>query len=253
VRPIEGKDDPHIVVSPADCRVVVFNKVPSDQLIWIKSRQYNTNKLLDMEPGHENDIYRQHELGPKCQQAFQDRDVQMGMFRLAPQDYHRYHSPVTGKVILGFEAGTKLHSVSADAITSENLAILNKRYVIFIEPTGWPARAGGAPALLAYVIIGAICVGSINLQGPEDVSECALDIEPFEESNSPDFLNGCLFNKGDCTGTFKFGGSTIAMVFQENALIWDQDLVFTSYFPVENVINMGNSIGTVNPNPDPTD
>jgi len=251
VRPIAGKDDPHIVVSPADCRVVVFNEVWDDQLIWIKSRQYTTNKLLELEPGNENSAYWQK--CPQCVNAFQSngdnqRIVQMGMFRLAPQDYHRYHAPVTGSIVFGFEAEGKLHSVSADAITSENEAILNKRYVIFIQPDDWPRHSGEDP-LLAYVIIGAVCVGSINLQAPADSSDCALTIIPGQESSNPDFINDCVFQKGECTGTFKFGGSTIAMVFQQDAIIWDQDLQFSSYFPVEHVINMGSQIARVNPNP----
>ena len=130
----------------------ILLEVQDDQLIWIKSKTYNTNRLLDMVPGSVNDAYNRCQ---KCLRAFQNMKVQQGMFRLAPQDYHRvtftfklfwiqrffrwastkafdveYHAPVTGKVILGFEAGSKLHSVSADAITSENEAILNKRYPI---------------------------------------------------------------------------------------------------------------------------
>jgi len=266
VRPIDGEGDYNIVVSPADCRVVVFQEVQDDQLIWIKSKRYNTNRLLDMVPGSVNDAYNRCQ---KCLRAFQNMKVQQGMFRLAPQDYHRYHAPVTGKVILGFEAGSKLHSVSADAITSENEAILNKRYVLFIEMEDWPKRTinGGAPqnAVMVYVIIGAICVGSINMQAPADMTSavnsaaCGANFIPdqypdkesfaLSESDDPAWLEQCEFQKGECTGTFKFGGSTIAMVFQEDAIIWDQDLLFTSYFPVENVLTMGSQIARVNPTP----
>lgn len=33
-RPVDGKTDPSIIVSPADCRCVVFNSVTQAQQIW---------------------------------------------------------------------------------------------------------------------------------------------------------------------------------------------------------------------------
>lgn len=51
--------------------------------LWIKGRQFSIKKLLGKELEGEASRY---EGGSLC------------IFRLAPQDYHRYHSPVDGKI-----------------------------------------------------------------------------------------------------------------------------------------------------------
>ena len=81
-RPCSAPENPRIVVSPADSRSVVFNTIRSAQTIWIKGRDFTTEKLL----------------GPKIPQDIRTRykDGALGVFRLAPQDYHRFHIPVDG-------------------------------------------------------------------------------------------------------------------------------------------------------------
>ncbi|KAJ2994692.1 hypothetical protein NUW58_g1488 [Xylaria curta] len=80
-RPCSAPDNPHIIVSPADCRSVVFNSIDSATKIWIKGREFSIKRLLgdaypDDAPRYENGS--------------------LGIFRLAPQDYHRFHIPVDG-------------------------------------------------------------------------------------------------------------------------------------------------------------
>lgn len=82
-RPIEALDDPYRLVSAADCRLMVFATVHDATKIWIKGRDFSVARLL-------GDAYKQ------------DVDRYIGgalaIFRLAPQDYHRFHSPVDGKI-----------------------------------------------------------------------------------------------------------------------------------------------------------
>jgi len=80
-RPCSAPDRPEIVTSPADSRTVVFNKMEEAQRIWVKGREFSIERLLG--------------------QAYPDdakRYVNgaLGVFRLAPQDYHRFHIPVDG-------------------------------------------------------------------------------------------------------------------------------------------------------------
>jgi phosphatidylserine decarboxylase len=82
-RPVADPTDPTTLVSGADCRMMVFESVQEATKLWIKGRDFTVAKLL-------GDAYKgQH-------QKYIGGHV--AIFRLAPQDYHRYHSPVDGVV-----------------------------------------------------------------------------------------------------------------------------------------------------------
>jgi len=68
-------------VSPADCRCVTFNRIDDATQIWIKGREFTIARLL-------GDAY------PAEAKRFEKGAL--GIFRLAPQDYHRFHIPVDG-------------------------------------------------------------------------------------------------------------------------------------------------------------
>ena len=82
-RPVENPDDPNRLVSGADCRLMAFESVNDATRVWIKGREFSVARLL-------GEAYAEHVEkyygGALC------------IFRLAPQDYHRFHSPVDGKI-----------------------------------------------------------------------------------------------------------------------------------------------------------
>lgn len=82
-RPVENPDDPNRLVSGADCRLMAFETVNEATRVWIKGREFSVARLL-------GEVYAEHvdkyNGGALC------------IFRLAPQDYHRFHSPVDGKI-----------------------------------------------------------------------------------------------------------------------------------------------------------
>lgn len=69
-RPCSAPDNPKIIVSPADCRSVVFNTVDDATKIWIKGRDFTIKRLL-------GDAY------PEDAKLFEGGGL--GIFRLAPQ------------------------------------------------------------------------------------------------------------------------------------------------------------------------
>lgn len=76
-------DDPTRLVSAADCRLIVFETVTEATRLWIKGRDFTVGRLL-------GDTYREeadHYVGGA-----------LAIFRLAPQDYHRFHVPVDGVI-----------------------------------------------------------------------------------------------------------------------------------------------------------
>ncbi|OTB03857.1 hypothetical protein M426DRAFT_12150 [Hypoxylon sp. CI-4A] len=80
-RPIMSPDDPAGAVAVADSRVVTYDSVAETRKLWIKGTDFTiTNLLMDTQLGAHF------------------ADAAVASFRLSPQHYHRYHSPVTGVV-----------------------------------------------------------------------------------------------------------------------------------------------------------
>lgn len=82
-RPVEQPDNPYRLVSAADCRLMTFETVSEATRLWIKGREFTVGRLL-------GDAYRG--------QADKYAGGALAIFRLAPQDYHRFHSPVDGTI-----------------------------------------------------------------------------------------------------------------------------------------------------------
>ena len=82
-RPCSAPDDSRVVTSPADCRSVVFNRMTDAQSIWVKGREFTIERLL-------GNAYPED--------AKRYTNGALGIFRLAPQDYHRFHIPVDGTI-----------------------------------------------------------------------------------------------------------------------------------------------------------
>ena len=74
-RPIATPDDPTTLVSCADCRLMCFDTVAEAQKLWIKGREFTIAHLLGDKHAHE---------------ASKFAAGSVGIFRLAPQDYHRF-------------------------------------------------------------------------------------------------------------------------------------------------------------------
>ena len=79
VRPVQNADDPSGFCSAADCRLVVYPSVDLAKKFWIKGTEFTIPHLLGVPP--DSDAAR----------AFAGASV--ASFRLAPADYHRFHSP----------------------------------------------------------------------------------------------------------------------------------------------------------------
>ena len=82
-RPVTNPHDPGTIVSGADCRMMAFESVSEATKLWIKGRDFTVARLL-------GDAYKD--------QAHKYNGGALAIFRLAPQDYHRFHSPVDGVI-----------------------------------------------------------------------------------------------------------------------------------------------------------
>lgn len=137
-RPCSAPDRPEVVTSPADCRSVVFNTLESAQSIWVKGREFTVERLLG--DAYPEDAKRYH-------------GGALGIFRLAPQDYHRFHIPVDGimgepKLLQG-----EYYTVNPMAIRSAlDVYGENIRYVVPID--------SAAHGRVMVICVGAMMVGS---------------------------------------------------------------------------------------------
>ena len=82
-RPVEDPEDPLRLVSAADCRMMAFESVSEATRLWIKGREFTVARLLGEAYSDQVDRYT---------------GGAVAIFRLAPQDYHRFHSPVDGVI-----------------------------------------------------------------------------------------------------------------------------------------------------------
>ncbi|OCF37743.1 phosphatidylserine decarboxylase [Kwoniella heveanensis BCC8398] len=207
-RPITSPNDPSIIISPADSRLTVFPTVDQAKTIWIKGKQFTLPNLLTGEDDTET----------RFKQIQEDTNAALAICRLAPQDYHRFHSPVDGVV-----GDIKdIHAVNPQAINEDlNVFTLNKRSVMLIHAN---LGAGRESVPIAFVAIGAMLVGSIGW------------------SKKP----GDKIVKGEELGWFQYGGSTTITVFPSaSGLVFDDDLVANSKKGMETLVRVGMEIGKV--------
>jgi len=135
------------------------------------------------------------------------------IIRLAPMDYHRFHFPVSGKVSPNKKIDGDYYSVNPFALRKKaEIFCLNKReYTILSNP------------LFGDVVmaeVGATMVGSIEQT-----------------------YKGSSVNKGEEKGYFKFGGSTVVLLFGKNKIQIDEDLLINTAKGYETTVKMGERIG----------
>jgi phosphatidylserine decarboxylase len=199
-RPIESPDDPRRLVSAADCRLMVFETVSEATKLWIKGREFSIAKLL-------GDVYRD--------EAERYIGGPLAIFRLAPQDYHRFHVPVDGRIGEIRDVKGEYYTVNPQAIRSAlDVYGENVRKIVPIDSPQF--------GRVMVVCIGAMMVGSIKTTVEE----------------------GQDVKRGQELGYFAFGGSTIVVLFERGTVEWDEDLVINGRACLETLVRVGMGIGT---------
>ncbi len=112
--------------------------------------------------------------------------------RLCPVDYHRFHFPDDGEILDFYPVDGALHSVNPLALKKvPEIFSINERAVTILETENF--------GKLAYVEVGAICVGKI--------------VQSREMKGS--------FKRGEEKGYFLFGGSTVIVLGEKGK--WKPD------------------------------
>lgn len=134
--------------------------------------------------------------------------------RLAPYDYHRFHFPDSGTAEPSRYIKGEYHSVNPIALTKiSDVYCRNYRAV-----TEFHSHNFGR---IAYIEIGAITIGSI--------------VQTYQPGT---------VQKGAEKGYFQYGGSTLVLLFEPEAISFDRDLIQDSAQNIEVSVLTGSQLGT---------
>jgi phosphatidylserine decarboxylase len=184
VRPIASPDDNKVIVNACESAPYrVVHNVKARDRFWIKGQPYSLNHMLA------DDSFAPQFVGGTVYQAF-----------LSALSYHRWHSPVDGKVVKAYvQNGTYYSEASIEGFDNPKgpdpsgpndsqgyITEVATRAMIFIE-------ADNAD-------IGLMCIMPV---GMAEVSTCEITV-----------YEGQHVKKGDELGMFHFGGSTHCLIFR---------------------------------------
>jgi phosphatidylserine decarboxylase len=183
----------------AEARYFAWDKVSPEHTFPVKGQFMTAEALLD--------------------DASKARDFKGGplvLARLCPVDYHRYHYPDGGVTLEHYRVPGKLHSVNPLALKYKGeIFATNERHVSILQTRNF--------GKLAYIEVGALCVGKIVQSHPWD--------KPFA--------------RGEEKGYFLFGGSTVIVLGEPGAWRPDQDILDQTAHHRETYIKLGDAIGSV--------
>jgi phosphatidylserine decarboxylase len=186
-RPVARPDDQKAIVSACESQPYrIQTQVNEHDTFWMKSQPYSVRHML-------NGNFVEQFVGGTVYQAF-----------LSADNYHRWHSPVTGTIrrlqkVPGTyyaEAASERFDPAGPNNSQGYIAHVATRALIFIEAD--------------YSGIGLMCLVAV---GMAEVSSCAL----VDQEGKP-LKEGQKVEKGDQLGYFQFGGSTHCLVFRPGVI-----------------------------------
>jgi phosphatidylserine decarboxylase len=188
--------DPKVMPAFAEGRYLAFEKTSLSSPLPVKGALLNAAALLGGKPELQSFVG-----GP----AF--------ISRLCPVDYHRYHYPDDGRTLDHFRLTGKLHSVNPIAFSYRgDILFTNERTVSILETKNF--------GKLAYIEVGALCVGKIVQTHPTETN----------------------FRRGDEKGYFLFGGSTVILLGEPGKWKPDAEILKQSLEGRETLVRLGERI-----------
>lgn len=196
-RPIDK--DPAIITSPADGKVLAFDKIDRLDTFFAKGQKFSLDKFLQ---------------NPSLSAGYAGGSLLI--IRLAPADYHRFHFPADGHISEPIRIAGHYFSVSPYAVKNRLRIYWENERVYSILRT---ERAGNI--LLGEV--GAALVGAI--------------VQNYAAQTT--------VKKGQEKGWFKFGGSTIILLFEKGKVRADRDLIENTRKGFETAVTVGERLASV--------
>ena len=208
----ELKKDARPIAGPNNSRIIV---APADSKLTVIQ---NIKDKITVFSVKQEDFTLSNFLGDSSLAAEFGGGTMM-IFRLSPYNYHRYHFAVDAVPLEGsFIKKDGLESVDPIAYKTEiHPLIINKRMLVKLDtPYG----------IIPMIIVGAYNVGTIN----NTYSPCAS------------------YKKGDQLGYFKFGGSTVVLLFKKGQIVPVENFVKHSLQGFETAVKLGEEVATFTKN-----
>ncbi|MBF0566586.1 MAG: phosphatidylserine decarboxylase [Nitrospirae bacterium] len=189
-------EDESAVVCPSDARVIV-GSLKETSFLPVKGKLFSFEELI----GEEKTSWLK---------AFAMGDF--AIFRLTPEKYHYNHAPVSGVVADFYDIAGRYHSCNPAALAIELTPYSKNRRSVTIVDTSVPGGMGCG--LVAMVEVAALMIGDIRQCYSDTAYDNPRDMEP-----------GMFIKKGRPKSLFRPGGSTVVLLFQENAISFAPDIV----------------------------
>ncbi|MCP5467787.1 MAG: phosphatidylserine decarboxylase [Deltaproteobacteria bacterium] len=193
LRPIASED--HSICSPVDGRIIQIGDIQEGQLFPVKGQKLALNELL---AGSE-------------EASLPFKQGQYAILYLSPQDYHRFHMPISGKLLKTVYVPGSLYSVSPlTARVIPKIFSRNERAICYFS-TGL--------GTMAMILVGAVGVASIQLMWQEVLKPYSRGkVKTWEYTDKQ-----IEIMQGKEVGYFNMG-STVILLFPSKKLKWEKHL-----------------------------
>ncbi|MDP3232659.1 MAG: archaetidylserine decarboxylase [Myxococcales bacterium] len=180
------------IVSPCDGAISQIGTIDSGRCLQAKGISFPVDKLLG-----------------DARRALEFEGGSFATIYLSPRDYHRFHSPVEGRVTgYSYLPGAFWPVNQASVRSVDALFAINERLVTWLDT---------AMGSVAYIAVGATCVSRIHAAYDSIVTHTGhgQKVQTYERA--------IPMPKGGEIGMFEMG-STVILLFQKGKLTWDASL-----------------------------
>lgn len=192
-RPIDTNSN--VLISPADGKILAWTNISNADFI-VKGYRFNIHSFLNRPEISKNYV-----------------NGSLLIIRLAPNDYHRFHFPLSGSV-------SKTNIIDGDYYSVNPIALHKKIEIFYLNKREYVVISNPIYGDVIMVEVGATMVGSI-----------------IQTYNKHEVI------KGSEKGYFEFGGSTIILLFNQSKILIDEDLLINTTHGLETSVKMGERIG----------
>ena len=190
--------NPNVLAAFAEARYFGYESVTAEHKIPVKGVFLSATNLLE---------------NSKWSSFFEQGPLLLA--RLCPVDYHRFHFPDNGKVLDNYRVHGQYHSVNPIALkVKPEIFIKNERHVTILDTENF--------GKIAYIEVGAICVGKII--------------------QSKSLAVGEQFHRGEEKGYFLFGGSTVIVLGEKGKWLPSLDILENTLKGIETYIHLGTAL-----------
>jgi phosphatidylserine decarboxylase len=186
------------LVHPADAKITAIGEIRNQTLIQAKGRDYRVADLI-----------------ADSQLATQFESGWFLTYYLCPTDYHRVHSPASGRIVERVHVPGAMWPVNAWSVNRiDRLFAINERVITHLE-----AELDNRRGKIAVVMVAATNVGNMSLAYEPEFSNCIRSAgRVVNRREMQAALESPLsVNAGDELGTFHMGSTVILLL--EKALV----------------------------------